>query len=94
MVSLKQVLLHLWSDKSPYCEITNSIFAPSVVVLSLIYQFLDLLLNSPSTTIKCELDLTKASDVNSKLSETFSKPSIFWLGHQWRETNLHTLEPT
>ena len=55
MVSLKQVLLHLWSDESPYCEITNSIFAPSVVVLSLIYQFLDLLLNSRSTTIKCEL---------------------------------------
>ena len=29
---------------NPYCEVTNSIFEPSVVVLSLIYQSLDFIL--------------------------------------------------
>ena len=39
-----------------YCKMKNSIFAPSVVVLSLIYQFLDFILKSSGTSVKYELD--------------------------------------
>ena len=49
---------------SRYCEVTNSIFAPYVVVSSLIYQSLDFILNSPSTIIKWELDSARASKVS------------------------------
>ena len=38
------------------CEVTISIFASSVVVLSLIYQFLDFILKSSGTSVKYELD--------------------------------------
>ena len=60
----------------PYCEVTNSIFASSVVVLSLIYQFLDFRLKSPRTAIKSELDSSRVSRVSSKLSVNFSKSSL------------------
>ena len=60
---------------SPYCEVTNSIFASSVVVLSLIYQILNF-----STTIKCELESARVSRVSSKLAVNFLKPSLVWLG--------------
>ena len=62
------------------CSVTNSIFAPSVVVLSLIYQFLDFIFESPSTTIKCELDSVRVSKVSLKLSLNYSKASLAWLG--------------
>ena len=61
---------------SPYCEVANSIFLPFVVVLSFTYQFLDFILKSPSTAIKCELDSARVSRVSSKLSVVFSKPSL------------------
>ena len=67
---------------SPYCEVTKSIFAPSVVDLSLIYQLLDFILKSPSTKIKCELDSASVSKVSQKLSVNFSKSSLAWLGDQ------------
>ena len=70
-------LFMIWLN--PYCEGANQIFEP-VVVLSLIYQFLDLILKSPSTIIKCELDSARVSRISSKLSENFSKPSLVWLG--------------
>ena len=61
---------------SPYCKVTNSIFAPSVVVLSLIYQFFDFIFKSPSATIKSELDSVRLFRVSSKLSVNFSKSSL------------------
>ena len=60
---------------SPDWEVTNTILAPSVVVL-LMYQFLDLILKSPSTAIKYELDSAGVSKVYSKLSVNISKPSL------------------
>ena len=78
---------------SPYWEVTNTILAPSVVVL-LIYQFLDFTLKSPSTTIKYELDSAGVSKVYSKLSVKFSKPSLVCHGDRSRESNLYILEPT
>ena len=42
----------LWN---PNFEVTNSIFAPSVVALSSIYLFLHFILKSPNTMISCEL---------------------------------------
>ena len=72
----------------------NSLFAPSVVVLSLTCKVLDFIFASPSTTIKCELDSARVSKVRSNLSVSFSKPSLVSLGHRQRETNLHILEPT
>ena len=66
----------IWMN--PYCEVTNSIYAASVVVLSLIYQFLDFILKTFSATIKCELDLARVSIVSSKPSVNFSKPSLVW----------------
>ena len=40
----------------PYCEVENSISAPSVVVLSLIYQFLDFILKSPRVSSKLSVN--------------------------------------
>ena len=65
---------------SQYCEVTNSIFATFVVVLSLIYQFLDFISKSLSTAINCELDSARISKVSPKLSVNFSKPSLVWPG--------------
>ena len=79
---------------SPNSEVKNSIFAPSVVVLALMYQSLDFIFKSPSTTTKSELDSARVSRVTSKLSINFSKLPLVWLGDWYRETNLHILEPT
>ena len=65
--------------RTPNCEVTNSILAPSVVGLSLMYQFLDFIFEFPSTTTKSELD-SRVSIVISKLSANFSKLSLVWLG--------------
>ena len=70
----------IYALMEPYYEVTNSIFAPSVHVLSLIYQFLDLTLKSPSTTIKCELDSARVSRVSLKSSINSSKSSLGSLG--------------
>ena len=80
-----------WSSKR---EETNSIFAPSVVFLPLMYRFLDFIFTSPSTTTKSELDSARLSRVSSKLIVNFSKSSHVWLGDRWREANVHISEPT
>ena len=64
----------IWMN--PYCEVTNSIYAACVVVLSLIYRFFDFILKTLSATIKCELDSARVSIVSSKSSVNFSKPSL------------------
>ena len=74
---------------SPNCEVRNSIFAPSQVVLSLIYQLLDFILKSPSTTVKSELDSARVSRVSSKLSVNFSKSSLVWLGKIDKEKQIY-----
>ena len=53
----------LWGNKPS--------FAPSVVVLSLMHEFLDFIFKSPGTTTKSELDSARVSRVSSKLSANF-----------------------
>ena len=74
------MLVHLWSDGAHIVKQQLYIFAPSVVVLLLIYEFLYFIFKYPSTTIKSELDSARLSRVTSKLSVNFSNLSLVWLG--------------
>ena len=49
----------------------SSIFEPSKVVLSPVYQFLGIALKSPIAAIKKRLIATKASGIRLKLSQKF-----------------------
>ena len=52
----------------PFCEVTASIFLPSSLVISLLYQLLDLALKSPASAIKKGFFWDRVSKINSKLS--------------------------
>ena len=77
----------------PNCEVTASILGPSDVVLLCLYQFEDLLLKSPKTTIKNGFWLLILSDESCKLSANSSKESEDWPGDQYKEIKLHNYPP-
>ena len=88
-VHLQFRLLIIWS--SPNWEVMSSIFEPSKVVLSPVYQFLDIALKSPIAAIKKRLIATKASGIRSKLSQKFWKLSLGWFGDLYKETKFQFL---
>ena len=59
----------------PFCEVTASIFLPSSLVISLLYQLLDLALKSLRATIKKRFFWARVSKVNSKMSRNDTKLS-------------------
>ena len=79
----------IWS--SPNWEVMSSIFEPSKVVLSPVYQLLDIALKSPIAAIKKRLIAKKASRIRSKLSQKFWKFSLDWFGDLYKETKFQFL---
>ena len=73
----------------PNCKVTVSILEPSYVVLSCLYQFEDLVLKSPRTTVRNGFWLLILSNESCKLSANSSKESEDWLGDRYKEIKLH-----
>ena len=73
----------------PNCNVTVSILEPSYVVLSCLYQFEDLVLKSPRTTVRNGFWLLILSNESCKLSANSSKESEDWLGDRYKEIKLH-----
>ena len=71
------------------CEVTALILVPSYVVWSCLYQFEDLVLKSPNTTVRNGFWLLFLSNKSCKLSANSSKESEDWLGDRYKEMKLH-----
>ena len=76
---------------SPNWEVMASVWEPSEVVASSVYQLLDFALKSLMATIKKGLVAETASKVSSKLLQRFSKSSSDWFGDLYKETKLQVL---
>ena len=77
----------------PNCEVTASILEPSYVVLSCLYQFEDLVLKSPRTTVRNGFWLLILSNESCKLSAKSSKESEDGLGDQYNKMKLLDFPP-
>ena len=66
-----------------------SILEPSYVVLSCLYQFEDLVLKSPRTTVRNGFWLLILSNESCKLSANSSKESEDSLGDRYKKIKLH-----
>ena len=71
-----------------------SILESSKVVVSLVYQLLDIVLKSPMTTLKKGLVSKKAFRVSSKLLQNFLKSSLDWFGDLYKKIKFQILYPS
>ena len=77
----------------PKLDVKKSLFEPLKLVLSLVYQDLDLALKSPRTTIMKGFFSSMWSKFNLRFSKNVSKSSLFWLGDLQRDKNLQIFPP-
>ena len=93
MNKLKYALVPELNVLSQIETLKTSIFQPSYVSVSCLYQSYDLALKSPKITIKYGFLLGILSKLRSTLSGNFSKTSGDWLCQRYQKIKLHNVPP-